>query len=114
MVPYCYLFLLSVFILTLVARNDFHRAKDLYKLRQTESNKHRLKTCSKTNKRTLATERNLFKLSKIKQLRKIKTPEPRKFWKFLNGNKKSSSNIPVEKCFDFFKNTNSCQDDEDV
>ena len=44
----------------------------------------------------------------------MKTSDPRKFWKFLNGNKKSSSNIPVEKYFEFFKNTNSCQDDEDV
>ena len=30
-----------------VPRNDFHRAKYLYKIRQTDANKQRLKTCSK-------------------------------------------------------------------
>ena len=30
-----------------VSRNDFHRAKNLYKIRQTDANKQRLKTCSK-------------------------------------------------------------------
>ena len=97
-----------------VARNDFHRAKYLYTSRQTDANIQRLKTCSKIYKRTLATEVNLFKLSKIKQLRKIKTAEPRKFWKFLNGNKKAQAIFQSKKCFDFFKNINSCQDEEDV
>ena len=66
-------------------------------------NKHKVKTSSENYKRILATEHNLFKLSKIEQLHKIKTSKPRKFWKFLNGNKKNTSNISVEKCFDFFK-----------
>ena len=44
----------------------------------------------------------------------IKTSEPRKFWKFLNGNKKNTSNISVEKCFKFFKDINSSQDEENI
>ena len=82
------------------ARNDFHKAKSLYKLRHTDVNKHKVKTSVKNYKRTLATEQNLFKLSKIEQLRKIKTSDPRKFWIFLNGNEKNTSNISVEKCFE--------------
>ena len=62
-----------------LARNDFHRAKYFYKLRHTDRNKQRLRTSSKQYKRTLSLEQNLFKLSKIKQLRKIKKSEPRKF-----------------------------------
>ena len=96
------------------ARNDFHKENFLYKLRQTDDNKHKVKTSSKNYKRTLAIEHNLFKLSKIEQLRKIKTSEPRKFWKFLNGNKKNTSNIPVEKCFYFFKDINSSQEVENI
>ena len=44
------------------ARNDFHMAKILYKLRQTDDDKHKVKTSSKNYKRTLATEHNLFKI----------------------------------------------------
>ena len=73
-----------------------------------------MKTSSKNYKRTLATEQNLFKLSKIEQLPKIKTSELRKFWKILNGNKKNTSNISVEKCFDFFKDISSSQHEENL
>ena len=53
-------------------------------------------------------------MSKIEQLRKIKTSEPRKFWKFLNGNQKNTSNISVAKCFEFFKDINRSKDEENI
>ena len=40
-------------------------------------------------------------------MRKIKKSEPRKFWKFLNGNKKSLTEVTVEDCFEHFSAMNS-------
>ena len=45
---------------------------------------------------------------------KLKKSEPRKFWNFLNGNKKSSSEVTAENCFEYFKTMNSFGDHENV
>ena len=55
-----------------IARKNFHKAKYLYKLRPLDGNKLNLKLSSKDYKKTLSAEQKLYKMSKIKQLRKIK------------------------------------------
>ena len=52
----------------------------------------------------------MYIISKIKQLRKIKKSEPRKFWNFLNGSKKSSVEVTTENCFEYFSAMNSSGD----
>ncbi|MCW4343354.1 MAG: reverse transcriptase family protein, partial [Candidatus Thiodiazotropha endolucinida] len=97
-----------------VARKKFHRAKYLYKLRPTCTNKHNLSSSSKCYKKTMSVEQKLFKRSKIKELRKIKSSEPRKFWKFLNGIKNSSAEVTLESCFEYFRTMNASQNQENI
>ena len=52
---------------------------------------------TKTNKDS---EQNVLKVSKIKQLRKIKRSEPRKF---LHGSKKSAGHVSADKCYEFLR-----------
>ena len=96
------------------ARKKFHRAKFLYKLRPSDTNKLNLKFSSKEYKKTLFTEQKLYKMSKIKQICQMKKSHPRKFWKFFNRNKKSSADVTVENCFEYFRSMNSSGDDEHI
>ena len=66
-----------------IARKNFHRTKYLSKLRPSDGNKLNFKLSSKDYKKTLSAEQKLYKMSKIKQLRKIKNSESRKFWNFF-------------------------------
>ena len=90
-----------------ISRKKFHRAKYRYKLRSTNINKLNVKIKSQEYKKTLSAEQKAYKLSNIKQMRKIKKSEPRKFWKFLNGNKKLPTEVTVEDCFEHFSAMNS-------
>lgn len=62
----------------------------------------------------MSVEQKLFKRSKIKELRKIKSSEPRKFWKFLNGIKNSSAEVTLESCFEYFRTMNASQNQENI
>ena len=96
------------------ARKKFHNAKFLYKLRQSFENKQRLKLSSKNYKKTLSTEQNLYKLSKLKQFRKLKKSDPRKFWKFLNGKMQTSTGVSAEACYEYYKTENDIPIDENI
>ena len=55
-----------------ISRKKIHRAKYRYKLRSTNINKLNVKIKSKEYKKTLSAEQKAYKLSNIKQMRKIK------------------------------------------
>ena len=70
---------------------------------------------SKNYKKTLSTEQNLYKLSKLKQFRKLKKSDPRKFWKFLDGKKKqTSTGVSAEACYEYHKTENDIPIDENI
>ena len=81
-------------------RGKFHNAQHLYKLRKNHENRRILNICSKAYKKTLHQEQVKYKNSKLKELRKLKRAEPRKFWKFLNGNKRSKIYLELEKAYE--------------
>ena len=92
------------------ARKHFHSAKHQYKLRKNYENKRRLSTCSKHYKKTLHKEQIKYKTKKIKELRKLKTADPRKFWKFLNGNKRSDINLTLDNAHEYFSKISNNQE----
>ena len=89
-----------------IARNKFHNAKFRYKIKKTDDNKQNLNKCSKSYKKILKTEENAFKNSKIKQMRAIKTSNPRQFWKFLNENKTPEINLSLRAAHEYFSKIN--------
>ena len=44
----------------------------------------------------------------------MKKSHPRNFWKFFNRNKKSSADVTVENCFEYFRSMNSSGDHEHI
>lgn len=64
-------------------------------------------------KKTLHDQSTAYKNSKIKELRNIKTSNPKKFWKYLNGKKKDDVNITVSDAYEHFKTVNCAQDTND-
>ena len=84
------------------ARKNFHSAKFRYKLRKNFENKCRLNSCSKQYKKTLRKAQVKYKNEKIKAIRKLKKSDPRKYWKFLNGNKQSEINLTLDKAHEYF------------
>ena len=96
------------------ARIKFHKSKYRYKLRKTEENKHSLNISSKAYKKTLTEAQSAYKNSKIKELRNIKTSNPRKYWKFLNENKKPKTNLSVDMAYEYFSNINLSADINDT
>ena len=88
------------------ARKQFHRAKYQYKLRKNVENKHRLKTASTFYKSQLKRFHAKFQKDNIMKLKNLKTSNPRKFWKILNGKKKDKANIDPNLFFEFFKDVN--------
>ena len=89
------------------ARNLYHYARKLYNKYKTEHNKQFLKSVSISYKKTINTCIKNTKLTRINKLRKLRTTNPREYWKILNSeNTKSDCNAPIDKLYDFFKNTN--------
>ena len=46
-------------------------------------------------------------------MQKIKSSNPRKFWKFLNQNKKPLVNLKIDDAYEHFKNINYSEDNSD-
>ena len=78
-----------------------------------QTGENELNICSKAYKITLAEAQTKFKNSKIKKMQKIKSSNPRKFWKFLNQNKKPLVNLRIDDAYEHFKNINYSEDNSD-
>ena len=61
-------------------------------------------------KKTLHAELTEFKNKNIRELRKIKKSEPKKYWKFLNGNKNTQAGASLGDLFEHFRDVNSSAD----
>ena len=93
-----------------LARGKFHNAQHLYNLRKNHENRRNLNRCSKAYTKTLHQEQVKYKNSKIKELLKLKKDEPRKFWKFLYGNKRPKINLELDKAYEHFSKVNYNQE----
>ena len=88
------------------ARKQFHKARYQFKLRKSYENKERLKMTSNSYKRALKKSHAKFKHDNVQRLKKLKTTNPRKFWKLLNGEKKDEIETDPQLFFEFFQNVN--------
>ena len=88
------------------ARKQFHNARNQYKRRKTLQNKETLKSTSKTYKQTIKFYHTQFKKQNIRELKKLKRSNPRKYWKILNGKRQEKTEADPEEMFKFFKKSN--------
>ena len=67
------------------SRKKFHRARYNYKLRKTNHNRDKLKNASKEYKTTVKHFYNKFRKHNVNKIRNLRTTNPKKYWKILNG-----------------------------
>lgn len=72
-------------------RNQYHYARRVYSINKTEHNKQFLKQVSKSYKDTMHLSIRHFKMASTEKLRKLKSSNPREYWKILNSNDKKMS-----------------------
>lgn len=90
------------------ARNSYHNARKIYNRNKSEQNKTLLKTVSKAYKNTMSINIKRHKNEKIEKLRRIKSSNPKEFWRILNDeNCNQASTAPLNDLYNFFKNLNS-------
>ena len=91
----------------------------MYNKYKTDYYKDLLKIVSKNYKRTLYTQNKIFKANRVEKLRRLKTNNPKEYWKIINSDKKNEdSQASLEDLFNFYqhmneKNTNDDDDDND-
>ena len=83
-----------------------HSARFQYKLRKDSETKNKLSKASKAYKRTVRKFYTKHKRKTIKNIRKLKYNNPRKYWQLLNGKKNTTVEASVESLFNFFKSAN--------
>lgn len=89
-------------------RNQYHYARRVYSINKTEHNKQFLKQVSKSYKDTMHLSIRRFKMARTEKLRKLKSSNPREYWKILNSNdKKSECQVPLNDLYNYFKHVNS-------
>lgn len=95
------------------ARNTYHKVRKLYNKHKTVYHKTLLKNVSKeyknkTNLRRYKNEKNI-------KLRSLKNASPKDFWKVINSIGKSKrETAPLNDLYNFFKNVNSSNINEDI
>ena len=95
-------------------RKKFHRAKYNYKLRKTNYNKDKLKEASREYKITVKRFYNKFKKDNINKIRNLRTTNPKKYWKILNGKKQETTEATMNNLFEFFSKNNSSENNGDI
>lgn len=90
------------------ARNLYHKCRKMYNKYKTEYYKNVFKSVSKKYKRILTVSNRKYKDNKIKQIRTLKTTDPRKYWKIINPQSKTDKNMaPLDDLYNFFKASNT-------
>ncbi|MCW4343918.1 MAG: reverse transcriptase family protein [Candidatus Thiodiazotropha endolucinida] len=99
----------------LAARQNYHKAKHLHKLDPSTSTKQELQNRSKEYKHTLNSYINKHNQSTQQKLRNMKSKRPKDFWKIINAtdNKTKDDEIELKTFYDFFKNLNQQDGDND-
>ena len=92
------------------ARNIFHKTRKLYNKYKTDYYKNLLKTVSKNYKNTLSKHFKKFKTERVKKLRRLKTTDPKQYWKIINSDKKTNeTSAPLNELFNFYKSTSEIE-----
>ena len=94
------------------ARNVYHKTHKMYNSYKTEYYKNMLKHVSKQYKQTLNKNCKKFKNERIQKLRRIKTNDPKQYWKIINAERRpTQTSAPLTDLFNFYKE--SCKNDID-
>ena len=96
------------------ARNAYHKIRKLYNRYKTEYHKNNLKRISKHYKNTMSKNYKQFKMELIEKLRRLKTNDPKQYWKIINTEKKTGrTNAPLNDLYSFYKAASEYDDDDD-
>ena len=86
------------------ARNLYHKCRKMYNKYKSKYYKNVLKLVSKKYKTTLSKTQLMYNDKKITDIRKLKSTNPKKYWKVMNTkNKKHEVQAPLEDLYNFFK-----------
>lgn len=90
------------------APNIYHKCRKMYNRYKTNYYKNSLKIVSKKYKRTLTVINRKYKDNKIKELRLLKSTDPRKYWKIINSQNKTVNDLAsLDDLYHFFKASNT-------
>ena len=96
------------------ARKKYHLAKRIYKYNRTQENYNQLLNNSKKYKKELNKSIVKHKRATRKKVREMRQKSPNDYWRYINSlnSKKSKSDIKLDTLYDFFKNLNNTEYDE--
>ena len=97
------------------ARNLYHFTRKTYNRHKNTHNKEQLKHVSKAYKQVISKNVRKYNSENIAKLKKMKHAKPRDFWKIINSaTKTNKKNGPLDDLFQYFKNLNTIQTDENA
>ena len=97
------------------ARNLYHTTRKTYNRHKNTHNKEQLKHVSKAYKQVISKNVRKHNSENIAKLKKMKHAKPRDFWKIINSaTKTNKKNAPLDDLFQYFKNLNTIQIDENA
>lgn len=89
------------------ARNTYHKIRRLYNKHKTVQYKSILNTVSKTYKNVMAKNIRQHRNERAEKLRKLKSSNPKDYWRILNSKSVQNSKIAALKdLYSYFKNVN--------
>jgi hypothetical protein len=95
-------------------RDKYHRTRKMYNKYKTHFFKTQLKNISKQYKNALNKANRNFKLSRVENLKKLKTTDPKQYWNIINlSPKQTKPCASLEDFYTFFKSLNENSHDED-
>ena len=98
------------------ARNIYHKTRKMYNKYKTDYDKNNLKTVSKNYKNTLSKNYKNFKIEQIEKLRRLRTNDPKQYWKIVNAERETGETSASLNClYNFYKaaSENVVDDDDD-
>ena len=86
------------------ARNIYHKTRKMYNQYKTDYHKNNLKIVSKNYKNTLSKNYKNFKIERIEKLRRLRTNDPKQYWKIVNAERKTGGkSAPLNDLYNFYK-----------
>ena len=98
------------------SRKTYHRAKKMHAKHPSSASKASVVSASKMYKKKLNYFIRKHKKDTQNKLRKLKSKSPKQFWKILNNlqSKKENKDISINDLYNFFKDINSPNDNNDA
>ena len=100
-----------------MARKQYHKAKNMYKLNRCQRLKNNLQVQSKNFKKVMNKYILLYKIDKAKKLRNMQYKSPKEYWKYLNSlnnNKNPRPQPTIAEFYEHYKNINDNKYDNDM